>query len=49
MRISQGGIVLGHPLQEFQGVLRGVPIYLGGREPVAGEQLTGEQLAGEGE
>jgi circadian clock protein KaiC len=47
MRISQGGIVLGYPLQEFQGVLRGVPVYLGGREPVAGEQLIGEQLAGD--
>jgi circadian clock protein KaiC len=36
LRISQRGIELGHPLEEFQGVLRGVPTYLGGREPLMG-------------
>jgi circadian clock protein KaiC len=38
MWISERGIGLGHPLEEFQGVLRGVPIYLGGRGPLIGEQ-----------
>jgi len=43
LRISQRGVVLGPPLEDFQGVLRGVPVYLGGRQPLIGEQLTGEQ------
>jgi circadian clock protein KaiC len=36
--IGHNGISLGHPLKDFQGVLRGVPIYLGGRAPLIGEQ-----------
>lgn len=38
LRITDKGIHLGHPLEEFQGVLRGVPTYLGGRGPLIGEQ-----------
>jgi circadian clock protein KaiC len=36
-RINQDGIMLGPPLEEFQGVLRGVPTYIGKREPLMGE------------
>ena len=36
-RIGGNGIVLGHPLEEFQGVLRGVPTYVGSRGPLMGE------------
>jgi circadian clock protein KaiC len=28
-RLSQGGLLLGEPLEEFQGVLTGVPSYFG--------------------
>lgn len=34
--IATGGIRIGEPLVEFQGVLSGVPTYLGGRRGVAG-------------
>ncbi|OYD84826.1 ATPase domain-containing protein [Azospirillum brasilense] len=33
-RISEQGISLGPPLDEFQGVLRGVPVYVGQGEPL---------------
>lgn len=33
-RIDQGGLVIGDPLQEFEGVLTGVPEYHGSREPL---------------
>jgi circadian clock protein KaiC len=33
-RIDAGGLSLGEPLQEFQGVLRGVPQYAGERAPL---------------
>ncbi len=33
-RIHPGGITLGEPLHEFQGVLRGVPTYVGERQPL---------------
>ncbi len=33
-RIEQTGLVLGPPLEGFQGVLRGVPDYVGTREPL---------------
>jgi len=29
-RLSRGGLALGEPLEEFQGVLTGVPSYVGG-------------------
>ena len=32
-RIGAGGLLLGEPLEEFQGVLRGVPIYVGSASP----------------
>jgi circadian clock protein KaiC len=34
LMISATGLTVGAPLTEFQGVLRGVPVYLGGREPL---------------
>ncbi len=36
-RIDRGGITVGQPLTEFQGVLRGVPTYVGQRGPLMGE------------
>jgi circadian clock protein KaiC len=36
-RIGQNGVDLGAPLDEFQGVLRGVPTYVGSRGPLMGE------------
>jgi circadian clock protein KaiC len=36
-RIDGRGITVGQPLHEFQGVLRGVPTYLGNREPLMDE------------
>ncbi|HTQ33764.1 MAG TPA: ATPase domain-containing protein [Stellaceae bacterium] len=35
-RIDGTGITLGEPLEEFQGVLRGVPVYTGPRSPLIG-------------
>jgi circadian clock protein KaiC len=35
-QINGGGIVVGPPLQEFQGVLRGVPTYIGKSAPPTG-------------
>jgi circadian clock protein KaiC len=35
-QINGGGIVVGPPLQEFQGVLRGVPTYIGKNAPPMG-------------
>jgi len=36
--IAGTGITLGEPLEEFQGVLRGVPVYTGARMPLIGNQ-----------
>jgi circadian clock protein KaiC len=36
-RIQSTGLSLGPPLEEFQGVLRGVPTYVGGHKPLMGE------------
>jgi circadian clock protein KaiC len=36
-RITSNGLSLGPPLEEFQGVLRGVPTYVGGNKPLMGE------------
>jgi circadian clock protein KaiC len=33
-RVSHGGLDLGEPLREFQGVLTGVPTYVGGTVPL---------------
>jgi len=34
LKIGSGGITLGEPLHDFQGVLRGVPTYVGQSEPL---------------
>jgi circadian clock protein KaiC len=34
LRIDSRGLIVGPPLHEFQGVLRGVPIYLGAQAPL---------------
>ena len=33
MRIDSRGLSVGPPLEEFQGVLRGVPTYVGAQQP----------------
>jgi circadian clock protein KaiC len=38
--ISGGGLTIGEPLSDFQGVLRGIPTYVGVREPLIGEPGT---------
>src|SRR5690349_8651743 len=40
LRIGNSGLMVGPPLEEFQGVLRGVPTYLGAREPVMGQVIS---------
>ena len=37
LHIGNGGLTVGPPLHEFQGVLRGVPTYVGAQEPAAGK------------
>jgi circadian clock protein KaiC len=37
-RIDKTGIQFGQPLEEFQGVLRGVPTYVGGKEALMGDR-----------
>jgi circadian clock protein KaiC len=34
LRISERGLTVGEPLHEFQGVLRGVPTYVGRSAPL---------------
>jgi circadian clock protein KaiC len=43
-RIGSGGVTLGAPLTEFQGVLRGIPLFLGRAEPTLRDMidLTGD-------
>ena len=41
-RIDSGGLTIGNPLDDFQGVLRGVPIYMGEGKPLMDESLLGE-------
>jgi circadian clock protein KaiC len=36
--ISSRGLTIGEPLSEFQGVLRGVPTYVGAKNPLIGER-----------
>jgi circadian clock protein KaiC len=38
-RIDQRGLTLGEPLTGFQGVLRGVPIYVGENNPLLEDDL----------
>jgi circadian clock protein KaiC len=40
LRISSAGLTVGQPLVEFQGVLRGVPTYLGSQETLAGKAIS---------
>lgn len=40
LRISSGGLAVGPPLHEFQGVLRGVPTYVGSQEPAMGKMIS---------
>ena len=37
-KIDSKGITVGPPLTEFQGVLRGVPVYLGAQGPLMGKE-----------
>ncbi|HEU0084013.1 MAG TPA: hypothetical protein VFQ87_14195 [Bradyrhizobium sp.] len=37
-RIGKNGLTIGGPLDGFQGVLRGVPVYIGGGKPLLEEQ-----------
>jgi circadian clock protein KaiC len=39
-KIDSRGLSVGEPLSAFQGVLRGVPTYVGGTGPVAAELKT---------
>ena len=36
-RVGRGGLLVGEPVQEFQGVLTGVPEYVGGKKPLMRE------------
>jgi circadian clock protein KaiC len=38
-RIDQSGMTIGAPLSGFQGVLRGVPVYVGTGKPLLEEPL----------
>jgi len=38
-RVDTGGLVIGEPLEQFQGVLTGVPEYVGAREPLMSNRL----------
>lgn len=39
-RIDERGLTIGNPLEGFQGVLRGVPVYIGGGQPLLEEQTA---------
>jgi circadian clock protein KaiC len=39
-RIDDRGLTIGEPLTEFQGVLRGVPIYVGESRPLIEDPLS---------
>src|SRR4029079_465603 len=41
-RIDKEDLTLGEPLNEFQGVLRGVPVYIGSGQPLLRETLSGQ-------
>ncbi len=40
-RVQKGGLFVGEPLREFQGVLTGVPEYTGGVDPLLAERPSG--------
>jgi len=37
-RVGKGGLIVGAPLHEFQGVLTGIPSYVGPRQPLMPEE-----------
>jgi hypothetical protein len=39
--VQKGGLLVGEPLREFQGVLTGVPHYTGGSAPLLNEDGSG--------
>lgn len=41
-RITERGVSLGAPLEEFQGILRGVPTFAGGKKPLPSEPAAGD-------
>jgi hypothetical protein len=43
--MGQGGLILGHPLHEFRGVLTGVPVYEGSTEKLMAKRGS-EQIDG---
>jgi circadian clock protein KaiC len=45
-KVQQGGLFVGEPLSEFQGVLTGVPHYIGGAAPLLEEQDNGNHRDG---
>ena len=45
-RLSPNGVLVGPPLNEFQGVLTGVPTYTGALSPLAGSPLAGKDGPG---
>ena len=38
-RIDRRGLTIGDPLNGFQGILRGVPVYIGEGKPLLDEQI----------
>lgn len=44
-RIGDTGLVVGAPLNEFQGVLRGVPTFVGNTGPLLNPGVTGNEIA----
>ena len=38
-KIGANGMTIGEPLETFQGVLRGVPTYLGASNPLLGDEI----------
>jgi circadian clock protein KaiC len=51
-RIGKSGITIGEPLEDFHGVLRGVPTYRGRQEPLlpddGGDVLNGVSIRATG-
>ena len=43
-RVTRGGLRVGPPLEEFQGVLTGVPSYVGDAGPLMGRRLGGDGM-----
>lgn len=41
-RIGEKGLMFGDPLEEFQGILRGVPTFIGSRQPLLGQPPTSD-------